>query len=423
MYNDELMHAATRIMANRAEQLGISEDELMHYGRKGMKWGEDIFAQDPRANQAAQALNRANFDLQIKNKKQADLENKKNDFLLKAKKEQLLRNAKSGNGNGAEHPQGGQNWATKDEVNKRHSELENKKNELLSKARSETHNNNKNSIISNKEYFSDIKSVSENKANNIFKNSELGKQYSDLHKDIQTDKMKDVGTPLGEDAIKGDFSSNSMNKKKNNSLNAIEDALKNKAKKELYDDIDAHSEGISDQTKQLAKISASGYVDAEFDNYKKELSNAHKPWNDENVGKAAKESGEKIGRNYALSTGGLHANNSGLVTTQQYKNEVMDKDPLTNPKKFDSMFKENIDKNIKEGKYFDTRYRYTEKDEILQRVQEQADQAVKQYYELHPEEALTGDTSVADVIYKAANERLEELYKIIDKHVDKLGLP
>jgi len=43
MYNDELMHAATRIMANRAEQLGISEDELMHYGRKGMKWGENIF--------------------------------------------------------------------------------------------------------------------------------------------------------------------------------------------------------------------------------------------------------------------------------------------------------------------------------------------------------------------------------------------
>lgn len=137
MYNDELMHAATRIMANRAEQLGISEDELMHYGRKGMKWGENIFAQDPRANQAAQALNRAKFDLQIKNKKQADLENKKNDFLLKAKKEQLLRNAKSGNGNSAEHPQGGQNWATKDEVNKRHSELESKKNELLSKAHAE----------------------------------------------------------------------------------------------------------------------------------------------------------------------------------------------------------------------------------------------------------------------------------------------
>ena len=27
---DEMFHAATRIMANRAEQLGVSEDELMH---------------------------------------------------------------------------------------------------------------------------------------------------------------------------------------------------------------------------------------------------------------------------------------------------------------------------------------------------------------------------------------------------------
>ena len=44
-----MMHAATKIMQNRADQLGLDDDELMHYGRKGMKWNETIFTDEDRA--------------------------------------------------------------------------------------------------------------------------------------------------------------------------------------------------------------------------------------------------------------------------------------------------------------------------------------------------------------------------------------
>lgn len=48
-YTDEMYHAATKIMQNRADQLGLDDDELMHYGRKGMKWNETIFTDEDRA--------------------------------------------------------------------------------------------------------------------------------------------------------------------------------------------------------------------------------------------------------------------------------------------------------------------------------------------------------------------------------------
>ena len=90
MYTDEMMHAATKIMQNRADQLGLDEDELMHYGRKGMKWGKDIFAQDdsekkqsggPWGNNAfTNAINNPKYNPI----KKAQLEKKKEELLEKA---------------------------------------------------------------------------------------------------------------------------------------------------------------------------------------------------------------------------------------------------------------------------------------------------------------------------------------------------
>ena len=48
----EMFHAATKILDNRAEQYGFYDDnELMHYGRKGMKKGEHIFGDDEETAQ------------------------------------------------------------------------------------------------------------------------------------------------------------------------------------------------------------------------------------------------------------------------------------------------------------------------------------------------------------------------------------
>ena len=90
MYTDEMMHAATKIMQNRADQLGLDDDELMHYGRKGMKWGKDIFAQDDSEkkqsgglwgnNAVSNAINNPKYNPI----KKAQLEKRKEELLSRA---------------------------------------------------------------------------------------------------------------------------------------------------------------------------------------------------------------------------------------------------------------------------------------------------------------------------------------------------
>lgn len=50
MDENTIMHTAMAIHKRRNEQLEHKDDYLMHYGRKGMKWGEDIYAQDEANN-------------------------------------------------------------------------------------------------------------------------------------------------------------------------------------------------------------------------------------------------------------------------------------------------------------------------------------------------------------------------------------
>ncbi len=50
----ELFHAACNIMRTRDAQLAaLGDDELMHYGRKGMKWNENIYADDLNKRQSS----------------------------------------------------------------------------------------------------------------------------------------------------------------------------------------------------------------------------------------------------------------------------------------------------------------------------------------------------------------------------------
>lgn len=54
--DSELFHAACDIMRTRDAQLAaLGDDELMHYGRKGMKWNENIYAEDEEKNRRASA--------------------------------------------------------------------------------------------------------------------------------------------------------------------------------------------------------------------------------------------------------------------------------------------------------------------------------------------------------------------------------
>ena len=95
MYNDEMYHAAERIMQNRADQLGLDDDELMHYGQKGQKWGKHLFESiSPRA--AHESRNRYSKQKQAdkrladaqreQEKQQRELEKKKNKLIKSAQK-------------------------------------------------------------------------------------------------------------------------------------------------------------------------------------------------------------------------------------------------------------------------------------------------------------------------------------------------
>lgn len=54
--DSELFHAACDIMRTRDAQLAaLGDDELMHYGRKGMKWNENIYAEDEEKKRRASA--------------------------------------------------------------------------------------------------------------------------------------------------------------------------------------------------------------------------------------------------------------------------------------------------------------------------------------------------------------------------------
>ena len=46
MIDSKLMHTAMAISSRRRAQLEARDDYLMHYGHKGMRWGENIFAED-----------------------------------------------------------------------------------------------------------------------------------------------------------------------------------------------------------------------------------------------------------------------------------------------------------------------------------------------------------------------------------------
>lgn len=97
-YTDEMYHAATKIMQNRADQLGLDDDELMHYGRKGMKWGKDIFAQDDSekkqsggpwgSNAVSNAINNPKYNPI----KKAQLEKKRQELMFHDPENHPIRN-------------------------------------------------------------------------------------------------------------------------------------------------------------------------------------------------------------------------------------------------------------------------------------------------------------------------------------------
>lgn len=87
-----MYHAAINILSNRADQLGLDEDELMHYGRKGMKWGKDIFgdlsahARRDRYSKQSQADKRLKEAQREQEKQQKELEKKKDKLIKSAQK-------------------------------------------------------------------------------------------------------------------------------------------------------------------------------------------------------------------------------------------------------------------------------------------------------------------------------------------------
>lgn len=86
-------------------------DELYHYGHKGMKWGESIFTEEDRAR--GRAVREAQKQ---ERQRKAQLEAQKHELLLKAKKEKEERAIKSGNPNAQDHATTRPNMATEQEV-------------------------------------------------------------------------------------------------------------------------------------------------------------------------------------------------------------------------------------------------------------------------------------------------------------------
>ena len=86
-------------------------DELYHYGHKGMKWGESIFTEEDRAR--GRAVREAQRQ---ERQRKAQLEAQKHELLLKAKKEKEERAIKSGNPYAQDHATTRPNYVTKQEL-------------------------------------------------------------------------------------------------------------------------------------------------------------------------------------------------------------------------------------------------------------------------------------------------------------------
>lgn len=301
----EMYHAAIKILSNRIDQLELNDDELAHDGRKGMKWGKNIFGKDDE-----------------KNKKQD------NGFhpILNFKKEQMLRKArKEEHGSASEYVPQGPNSVTAQELSDYKTDRQNKKNGLLNRAYAERDLRTEKSNSDNRKSQADLyyKTFDDNisrKVDSFIQNDPNVKLYDSLMKDESVNR-NDFGDGVGVKMVKNKISgSGRVKENREKSMSELDSVIREKMYQEIDKQIDQNLSGVySDTMIQNMKTTAHGKADEMLDSYKQERSNYYTPGlvknsegkyvgfngeeHDSDVSETARASADKLASQTAFSFG------------------------------------------------------------------------------------------------------------------------
>ena len=316
----KIMHAAIAISNRRRAQLENRDDYLMHYGRKGMKWGEDVFAEDELNKR--QSGSQSQYVQQLKaeayKRKHGNTSVTTNDDAARANgaairaRQKAIREAQAKYGGGSNSNYANQQMAKQAEESRRAAQ---------NKAASEKYGNKYGSVgqgssyvngqlsnqqkktAKNMEYASSIERTTDRYIDDYMSRNKNAQLYKSMAVDTAMNDAERLGNAELSNIMSG---KNELASKQRNARDNLENTMKNEIKKNIHDDIDAHSDGLTPAQIAQMKGKADIAIDKKFDQIHTRYSSNGLALTNENVKSTLEKGAEELGRNYAMSTGGLH---------------------------------------------------------------------------------------------------------------------
>ena len=295
-------------------------DYLYHHGIKGMKWGEDIYAEDElnKRQSGSQSQYAQQLKAEAYKRKYGNSSATTNDDAARANgaairaRQKAIREAQAKYGGGSNSDYANQQMAKQAEEsrrtaqNKAASEKYGNKYGSVGQGSSyvngQISNQQKKTAENNMEYANNITRTTDRYVDDYFSRNQNAKLYKSLSVDAANDSADMIGSPTLNGVMSGKRKKLS---KEDNTREKLFTSMKEQVRKNVHDDIDAHADGLTPA--QLAK--AHSEADIAIDNKFKEKAHKYDPmmlWEtNADVHEKVEKSLQETGRNYAMSTGGV----------------------------------------------------------------------------------------------------------------------